>query len=182
MPILANLFYKIIPTELIILASPFAIVGIYLMPYWFVSKKIVYYFPALFMIPVLYTTLIASVMDFLFLPLVYNRLKNGLKLEAILLGLLMILFHGQYALFYLVILLFYMRKFKELAWICAIGVPLQILPITYFSQGYLTFILGIDWIYSFYGLFNFVANQFILRMIVHTVYILTFILLVRSES
>jgi hypothetical protein len=133
--------------------SPFAIVLVYLLLYRFVSEDIVYWFVPLSLLPAFFYT----VVDWLLLPLLYNRLERKRFKQAVSVGVIMVHFHGHYAFFYIVVLLLYLNDFSVLLWISALSLP-QLISLSYLSQGYISFFSGVRWIFPVYGWFNFVMN------------------------
>ena len=180
LPVLANLFYKVVPPMWVIGVSPFAIVLVYLLLYRFVSEDIVYWFVPLSLLPAFFYTLIPSVVDWLLLPLLYNRLESKRFKQAVSVGVVMVHFHGPYAFFYIVVLLLYLNEFNALLWISALSFP-QLIVLSYLSPGYLSFFSGVRWIFPVYGWFNFVMNFLLFRMLVMFLYMSVFLILVRSR-
>ena len=180
LPLLANLFYKIVPLIGVIALFPFAIVLVYMLLYLFVSEDIVYWFVPLSLLPAFFYTLIPSVIDWILLPILFNRFEADRFKEAIFVGVVMVHFHGQYAFFYIVVLLLYLKDFRALFWISILSLP-QLLALSYFSQGYLSFFSGVKWIFSVYGQFDFVMNFLLFRLLVLSLYMSVFLILVRSK-
>jgi hypothetical protein len=175
-PLFGVLFYKLIPTKLIIWLSPFAIVGIYLLLYFLVSKKIIYWYPITIIIPPFFSTLIPSVIDWLLLPIIYHKLITDHEKQGIALSAVMIYFHGPFALMYLPILFFYLRKIREFFWVVIFSLP-QLIPLLYFSKGYTTYISKYLLYFSVYGFFDFTTSYFNFRILITFIYSLVFLVL-----
>ncbi|MHA2220304.1 MAG: hypothetical protein ACXADW_22985 [Candidatus Hodarchaeales archaeon] len=179
-PILSNLFYKVTPSLFVIMLSPFASVSVFLLLYFLVSKKIIYWFPLLVMLPSYYYTLIPSVVDWLFLPILYDRLKKGFSSQTITIGTIMVFFHGPYAFFYVATLLLYLGKKRELLWTVLLSIP-QLIPIMYFSQGYIWFEASIRWLLPVFDIFFFAMNAVLFRVLIMVIYMIVFLNLIRIE-
>jgi hypothetical protein len=144
LPMLANLFYKIVPVKVIQVVSPFTIVLSYVMIYLLVSKKIKYWYIAGLFIPLWHSTLIPSVIDWILTPILYYKLVNGKDKQGIVLSVIMVFFHGPYALIYIFMVYGLVKKWKQLILVTLLSIP-QNFSILYFSRAYAIHIMTSDW-------------------------------------
>ena len=156
LPVLGVLIYKILPITVIVWLSPFASVGVYLLLYLLVSKKIIYWYPITIPIPLYYTTLLPSVIDWILLPFIYDRLKKGRERQAITISVIMVYIHGPFAFAYLPILFLFLNKKRELLWTIIFSLP-QLVPLLYFSQGYTSYVR--EYFFNFYLFGHYVVTM-----------------------
>jgi hypothetical protein len=181
--ILGNLIYKIIPLQIIVWISPFSIAGIYLSIYFFVSKKIIFWYPITIPLPLFYTTLIPSVIDWLLLPIIYNRLINGFEKQAIILSVIMVYIHGPWAFIYFPLLFIFLKKIRDLIWVIAFSIP-QLIPLLYFSKGpaYISTLESMVLTISIPGFPDFEISGFSFRIFFIIIYITIFFTLLIYEK
>jgi hypothetical protein len=188
-PLLGVLIYKFVPTKIFVALAPFALVSVYLLIYFLVSKNIIYWYPATVLIPIFFPTFLPTTIDWLLLPVVYDRIKTKHDTPALIIGTMMVYIHGFIPLFYLLVLCLVMRKEMLFVKILLFSLP-QLIPLLYFSQGY--FLAHSDDYFSYfiYGKYNgspflyiLRAKQIHMRIAVMASYIFTFIALIfRKEK
>ncbi|MHA2220149.1 MAG: hypothetical protein ACXACY_30070 [Candidatus Hodarchaeales archaeon] len=180
-PLLGVLFYNLLPVQTFHWLSPFGLVAVYLSLYFLVSKKIIYWWPLLMLIPPFFSTIIPAVIDWIILPVVYNRLVNGYDKQAIFLSVALVYFHGPYAFVYLPILFLFLSKKKELFWVVILSIP-QLLPLLYFSQGYILYAQKDYLWFTIFGIFDFVMSYFNFRILTSINYIVVLLALLIDEK
>jgi hypothetical protein len=92
----------------------------------------------------------------------------------------MVFFHGPYAFFYVATLLLYLGKKRELLWTILLSIP-QLIPIMYFSQGYIWFEASIRWLLPVFDIFFFEMNAVLFRVLIMVIYMIVFLNLIRIE-
>jgi hypothetical protein len=182
-PLLGILIFGYVAKEFFVWIGPFALVSAYLLLYFKVSKRIIYWYPVTVLNVLFLYTFTTRTFDWLLLPIVYDRLTKNKDTEAIVIGALMVYIHGFVPLAYLVILLTYMRRYRVLGAMFLLSLP-QILPLLYFSKGYYSFWSGVLNSYKLtlysYSL-NFTITNFKFRTLLAASYIIPFIGLVEKE-
>jgi hypothetical protein len=179
-PLLGKIPFKLIPVNFFIYFSPFALVSIYLLIYFIVSKKIIYYYPLSILTPLFFSTFTASTIDWILLPVVYDRIRKNQQWQAIFLGVLMIYLHGVIPLFYLTVLYIYLKKPKELSYIVAFSIP-QLIPLIYYSPDYYEKWSGILYFYRIYWI-SFKTSMFHFRLLMSGLYMVTFIGVIKGNK
>jgi hypothetical protein len=181
-PLLSPILFSILPTWFILLISPFTAVIPYILIYYLVSKRIIYFFPISGLSALYRNGLIPQTIDILLLPITYYFLKEKENKKAIFISVIMVYFHGFIPLFYLSVVYLYINKARLLAWVYYFSIP-QLIPLWYFSRDYFKAHEGM--IYQF-NIFSFLNYKFDMnfnhfRIVMILLYTIMFILVIGDD-
>lgn len=184
-PLLGILIFKYIPKAFFLWIGPFALVASYLLIYYKVSKRIVYWYSLTVLNVLFLYTFTTRTFDWLLLPLVYDSVKKNRKVRAMLLGTLMVYIHGVIPLVYTAVLLAYLRRYDILRWVSLLSLP-QILPLLYLTRGYYSFWSGVKAFSATLSVFGLSLNvgisNILFRSFAALCYLAAFMALVHEES